>query len=85
MSKKWALNPSWTFVVLIAIIYAIEALLWLPAMLQKNQLSVTGVLWSLLATIATVAIGLIFFHEHLSLTQFLGIAFALAAITMLNI
>ena len=73
LSKKFALQPSWSLVLMTVSAYVIGVLLWLPAILQKNQLSVTGTIWSVLSMLSTVFIGLLLFHEKLSLTGFIEI------------
>ncbi len=50
LSKKFALAPSFHYIVIIVVIYAFGTLAWLPAILQKNQLSMdleTITVWKL--------------------------------------
>jgi ABC-type polysaccharide/polyol phosphate export permease len=60
-------------------------LLWLPAILQKNQLSVVGVMWSVLSLLITILIGTIIFRETLNLFSALGIIFAIVATILLSL
>ena len=46
LSKKFSLDPKINYVVLVLIAYSFGVLAWLPAILQKNQLSIVGTLWS---------------------------------------
>ncbi|MFA5021925.1 MAG: hypothetical protein WC508_02525 [Patescibacteria group bacterium] len=85
LSKKFALNPSLTYVVCIVVVYAFGTLAWLPAILQRNQLSTVGVMWSVLSLLTTVLIGTIIFSEKLSLVGLLGIIFAFIAVILLSI
>ncbi len=85
LSKKFALAPSFGYVVTIVIVYAIGTLAWLPAILQKNQLSIVGAIWSVLSLMATVLIGVLIFKESLSLIGILGIIFAVVAVALLSL
>ena len=85
LSKKFALNPSAILVVSILVTYSIGVVLWLPAILQKNQLSIVGTMWSVLSLLTTILIGVIIFGEKVSLLGSLGIATAFLAIILLSI
>ena len=85
LSKKFALNPSVKYLLIVVAIYALGTLAWLPAILQKNQLSVVGAIWSVLSLLTTVLIGVLIFHEHLNVLGLFGILFALIAVVLLSI
>ncbi len=85
LSKAWALGPSVLKTVLVLVAYSLGILAWLPALLQKNQLAVTGTLWSIMALITTVSIGIIVFHEHVGYLQIIGLALAFVATILLSI
>ncbi len=85
LSKKFALAPSLYYVLVIVGVYALGTLAWLPAILQKNQLSIVGAIWSVLSLMATVLIGVLVFKEHLNLVGVLGIVFATIAIFLLSL
>lgn len=84
MSKKFALNPKFTYVICILAVYAFGVLAWLPAILQKNQLSIVGTMWSVLSLLTTILIGIIIFNEKLSATGIAGIIFAFIAVILLS-
>lgn len=84
LSKKFALQPKLFYVILMLITYSLGVLAWLPAILQKNQLSVVGTIWSVLSLITTILIGVIIFSEKLNLTSIVGIIFAFIAIILLS-
>lgn len=84
-SKKFALDPKISFVILVLITYGVADLLWLPAILQKNQLSIVGVMWSVMSLTLTLLMGVLIFKEHLSLTGILGIITAFVSIILLSI
>ena len=83
LSKYWALQPRIWVMILAAITSALSMLAWLPALLYKNQLAVIGTLWAVLATIATVSIGVLIFAEKLTVLQWIGAGFALIAMALL--
>lgn len=83
-SKKFALAPKMTLVFLVLCAYTLGTLAWLPAILQKNQLSIVGVLWSVLSLLATVLIGVLLFGEKLSTAGWFGIFFGALSIVLLS-
>jgi multidrug transporter EmrE-like cation transporter len=85
MSKKFALNPRVTLVAGILVVYSLGVLAWLPAILQKNQLSIVGTIWSVLSLLTTVLIGILLFGEKLSLLGIIGIAAAVVAVALLSL
>ena len=85
LSKKWGMHPSTLSGAVVVLIDAVSTFLWLPALLHKNQLAITGTAWLLLAMIATLAIGLMVFREHLNPYQVTGVFLAGIALILLNI
>jgi len=85
LSKKFALNPKITYVVFVLLAYSLCSLTWLPAILQKNQLSIVGTIWSVMSLIATIAIGVIIFNEELSAIGVIGIIVAFISIILLSL
>ena len=83
-SKKFALEPKIYYVVFILLAYCVGTLFWLPAIMQKNQLSIVGTIWSVMSLLATVSIGVLIFKEKLSLIGVLGIVFAFISIILLS-
>ena len=83
-SKKFALKPSFSVVIFILMAYILGTLAWLPAILQKNRLSITGTIWSIMSLLATVLIGVLIFKEKLSLIGIIGIMLAVIAISLLS-
>jgi multidrug transporter EmrE-like cation transporter len=84
LSKKFALSPKFSLVILILIIYMLDALVWLPAIYQKNQLSVVGTIWAVITLAATVSIGVFMFGEKLNLFGIIGIILAFASVVLLS-
>jgi len=84
LSKSYVLNPRVSVLALLVISYIVGVLLWLPALKQQPDLSVTGTLWSVITLLVTVALGVVVFGESLSFSKILGISFAIAAVTLLT-
>ncbi len=82
-SKLWGLAPSSRLAAFAVACYAISSLVWLPALLYRNQLSTVGVAWDLIAICATLALGFFVFHETLSMRQSVGLVLALIALWLL--
>jgi multidrug transporter EmrE-like cation transporter len=85
LSKKFALSPKITLVFFIILVYSLGTLAWLPAILQKNQLSIVGTIWSVMSLLATVLIGVLIFGEKLNMTGIFGILTAIISIILLSI
>mgnify|MGYP003393137068 FL=1 len=53
--------------------------------MQRNQLSIVGVIWAVMSLLTTVLIGAIIFGERLSITGVLGILTALLSVILLSL
>lgn len=84
LSKKWALKPGYLLGTYAVLMYSIGSLLWLPALLQHNEIVVMGRIWLLMATAGSMLVGLIVFHEHLTPIQWTGVALSLSALALLS-
>ena len=84
LSKQWGMQPSWQTTLMVVGAYALGTLTWLPALLHKNQIAVMGTLWLVLAIVATVAIGVFFYHEQLTVLQWTGVVLALISLVILG-
>src|SRR5690348_9566630 len=84
-SKKFGLSPNATYFAIVIMSYALAAALWLPAIMQKNQLSIVGAIWSVLSLVATVLIGTVLFGEHLNAYAVAGIVLGLVSVFLLSI
>ena len=84
-SKKFALLPSFPLLLLVVFFYVSCSLFWLPAIFQKKELAITGLLWSLISVFMTIIIGVLFFRESISPLHWVGIFFACVSIALLSI
>ena len=85
LSKRWGFNPSISFTIVVVGTYAFATLCWLPALLHNNNLAVMGTAWLLLATTATVAIGILVFHEQITTIKAFGIFFSIVSLVLLSL
>src|SRR5215210_5235853 len=85
VSKYWGMQQRWYLVVIVALLSATSSITWLPALLHKNQISIMGTGWLLIATITTLFIGLVVFKEQVSATQMTGLGLAVVALILLVI
>jgi multidrug transporter EmrE-like cation transporter len=85
LSKKYILQPHWSTVVFLLCLYCLGALAWLPALLQKKDLSVVGTLWSVISLCLTVLIGVLLFGERLTALRMLGIGLSIVAVGILSV
>ncbi len=83
-SKRWGMHPNLITALAVAIFSFLSALFWLPALIHRNQLAIMGTIWLLLATIATVFVGVIVFQEKITPIEWVGIIMALVALAFLG-
>lgn len=83
-SKLWGYKPGWGLTAAVVSAYAMGTLLWLPALLHKNDLARMGTLWYLLTTPMTVLLGVLVFKEKLTGQQWAGIAIAMVVLWLLK-
>ena len=85
LSKKFAMGPRSSILILLIFVDVLSLLTWLPAIMQKNQLSIVGTIWSVLSLALTVSIGMVVFGEKLNVYGIVGIITAIIAIVLLTI
>ena len=84
LSKEFALSPGWGLFGFILLVDVLSISAWLPAIYQKNQLSIIGVVWSLASLMLTVGVGVLVFNEKLTPIRILGIFFGIIALILLS-
>jgi len=84
LSKKFAINPSWSYVFWVLVAYSLGALAWLPALLQRNNLAVVGAMWAVLSLMCTVLIGVMVFGEKINNANIFGVILAMLSLVMLS-
>ena len=83
-SKKFAMSPKVSTVILILAFYSLGVLAWLAALWGKDELAVVGTTWAVLSLMVTVSIGIFIFGERLNWMGISGIILAVAAIVLLS-
>ena len=85
LSKKFALNPGWGLFGFILLVDVISVTTWLPAIFEKNHLSTTGVVWSIVSLMMTALIGVLVFGEKLNTVQTVGIFLGIISVVLLSL
>ena len=85
LSKKFAVSPKLSLFIVLIMTSALGMITWLPAIMQKNQLSVVGVMWSVLSLVITILIGILVFNEKLTQINLLGMFLGIIAVILLSI
>jgi multidrug transporter EmrE-like cation transporter len=84
-SKKWVSNPNISHMIVLLASYTLSSLVWLPALMQKDSLSVTGILWSIVCMINTILLGVLYFKESLTMIQGIGIGLGFIACILMSL
>jgi len=83
-SKIFANTKQYFFMMVSFIGYSINGLLFYPAMLKFNSLSILGTIWNVGYVFITLILGLVIFHEPVTLKQVIGILFAVLGVILLS-
>ena len=83
LSANWGKTGNWKSLIVVCILSPITYLLF-GLLNQKIQLGIAGSLVNLLIVIGTVLVGIFYFNEVLTFTQFLGLFLAAIAIVLLS-
>lgn len=83
-SKLYADNPRTWCAVLSVLSYTATAVLWLPALSRHNHLAVLGTVWTMTATVVTLLVAFLLFHERVNSYQAIGVAVGLVAIYLMS-
>jgi multidrug transporter EmrE-like cation transporter len=85
LSKKFSLDPNPYLAFGVVLSYACGSALWLPAICQRQSLTIAGTIWAVLSVLATITVGTVVFGEHIGMCGKIGVLFALTAIILLNV
>lgn len=83
-SKIWAAKPNIGLAIVVVFTSVLSAFTWLPALLHRNEIAIMGTIWLLLATVAVIVVGVVFFQEKISLIEWIGIGLGLLALAFLG-
>lgn len=83
LGKIWSTNQRGYLFIFALIGYMISGLFYLPTLL-KNGLVLTSVVWSVLAIIGFLFVGLVLFNETLTQRQIIGVVLGVIALVILS-
>jgi len=83
-SKAWATGVSKYLFVVAIMAYALNAMCWMPALKQHGGLAILGTIYASLYALITILIGTLIFQEPLTIKQWVGIVFAIIAVSLLG-
>ena len=83
-AKFWSINQRTIFVVLAICGYAVSSFFYIPTLL-KQGLVITSLIWSLLAIIGFMFVGLYLFHETLTPMQWVGVGVGIISLIILSV
>ena len=84
LSKVWALDQNPQVLGLMVLAYVVSSLAWAPIIRQRPELALMGMLWMLVATCATVTLGVGVFHEKLEIAQWVGVCLAVVSMLLIG-
>jgi len=84
-SKSWALQPTIEKAIVLVIMYVLGTVAWLPAIYRGQIISIVGTIWSVMSLLTTLFVGIVIFHETLTLNQLIGMIMAFLSIILLSI
>ncbi|MDD4901751.1 MAG: hypothetical protein PHE24_01310 [Patescibacteria group bacterium] len=83
-SKKFAMGPKVSILIVVLVFYSLNVLAWLAALWNKEELAIVGTTWAVLSVMVTISIGIFIFGERLNGYGIAGIIFGVVAIALLS-
>ena len=83
VSKLYSNSHKMIFFFSAILIYMTTTILWLETLKIYNSLGILSTIWTIGATLLALFIGAFFFHETISMKQYIGITLALISIYFL--
>lgn len=83
-AKYWSIKQKAIFFVLAVLGYLVSSFFYIPTLLREG-LVITSIIWSLLSIIGFLFIGLIIFHEKLTVIQYVGVFIGILALIILSL
>lgn len=84
LSKTFISNPKVSTLLWCMLLYNLGTAPWFFALFYKNELSTTGVIWTLTGVLTTVGIGLVVFKEPITFMTIAGITLAISSLVLLS-
>lgn len=79
-SKYWGIKQTPLSGSMAAAAYLCGTFCWLSIMANKNQLALMSGIWQVLGTMTSMSIGLLYFHEKFTTSQYAGAALLIAGL-----
>jgi multidrug transporter EmrE-like cation transporter len=83
LAKKWSLEPGWNSFAGALVCYLSSSFFYLQTLTRKG-LVVSSVIWSIASIIAFLFVGLVIFHEKLTVLQLIGVSLGIISLLMLS-
>lgn len=84
-AKLWSFHPDKSLLFWITVVaYGLSSFFYIPTLLREG-LVITSILWSLLGFVGFLVVGLIFFKEHLTLIQTIGVGLGIVSLVILSV
>ena len=81
--KKFSLTANWLFFALGLVFYTLVSVLLIKSF-KYEEMGIVNVLWSALSVLMVVGSGVIFFKEHVTLFEGVGILFVVLGVLILR-
>lgn len=79
VSKRWATDQSWSSGGLAFVVYALSTTCWLGIMAHTNKLTLMSTIWEVGCILLAAIVGVVFYGERLTPSQWLGFVLAIIA------
>jgi drug/metabolite transporter (DMT)-like permease len=84
-AKRWSLGPSFGLTVLVLLSYGLCDMFYLPIVVKEHSLAIAGVMFLVMAMLASIILGVFWFHETISWQQWAGIVLAGIGMLLLSL
>lgn len=84
LAKKWSIEPGWGSFCGALFCYFSSSFLYIQTLTRKG-LVVSCVIWSIASIIAFLFVGVVMFHETLSVVQITGVVLGIISLLILSI
>ena len=83
-TKKYYTDDRLLYGILACIFYGLIPVILILLLTYQPSIGLLNVLWNVLSTIYGIIIGLLIFHEHLNLKQWIGVVLGIISIIFIN-
>jgi len=83
-TKKYSINNKLLYIFFAILFYGLIPIILILLLKYQNSIALLNVLWNVLSTIYGIIIGLLIFHEHLNINQWIGVVLGILSIIFIN-